>query len=188
MTKKITLVFTVVLVLVTVGLMAQSEGRDRDMMRHARFGIFMAESNLFPPQMILRFKDEIGLTAEQATKLEKMQDQIKEASIRQQADIKVLEMKLNSTLKNEQTDRKKLESMIRDMAKLKTDLQIQHMNFMLDVKNLLTPEQIKKIEEFKKMRRHQMMRERDDRRGNRDDRHHPRWQDNPEPPKNEEVH
>ncbi len=188
MTKKVTLVIAVVLMLVSIGLVAQGEGRDRDMMRHARFGIHMAESNLFPPQIILRFKDEIGLTADQAGKLEKMHAQIKEASIRQDADIKILEIKLGTTLKSEQTDRKKLEGLIREIAKLKTDLKIQHMNFMLDVKNLLTPDQIKKIEDFKKNKRNQMMRDRNEKRGDRferrQERMQKRMQDNQNPPEN----
>jgi Spy/CpxP family protein refolding chaperone len=63
-----------------------------------------------------------------------------------------------------------MEKMIRDIAKLKTDMQIDNMNYLLDVKNVLKPEQITKIEEFKKQRRKDRMNKRKFNRGNRQQR------------------
>jgi Spy/CpxP family protein refolding chaperone len=169
MTKKLILLFAAVLMVASVNLSAQGQGvgGKRDTMRHTRFGIRMAENNLFPAHMLLRFKDEIGLDDAQVGKIEKMQEIYRESAIRSQADVKVKNMKLQSYLKSDQINRKKLETMIRDIAKLKTDMQIDRMNYLLDVKNILTKEQIAKIEEFKKTRREQRMKKRLERRGQR---------------------
>jgi Spy/CpxP family protein refolding chaperone len=141
--------------------MLESAPMQRKMMRHARFGIMMAEKNLFPAEMLLRNKDEIGLTKDQVTRIEKMQELYQESVIRKQADIKVEELKFRSYLKNDQIDRSKMEKMIRVTAKMRTDSQVDHINYLLDLRNLLTPEQIEKIEALKKERMHKMMRHRD---------------------------
>jgi Spy/CpxP family protein refolding chaperone len=160
MTKKVTILIAAVLILISMNLMAERGSRGRDMVKHARFGIHMAEKNLFSGSMLLKFKDEIGLTAEQVSKIEKMTDLFQEAAIRKQADIKVKGLKVRSYLKEEQVDRKKMEIMIREIAKMRTDLQVDHMNYLLDLKDLLTPEQIAKIESIKKESRHKRMKTR----------------------------
>jgi len=160
MTKKVTILITAVLIFVSMNLLAQHGARGRDMVKHARFGIHMAEKNLFSGSMLLKFKDEIGLTEEQASKIEKMSDLFQEAVIRKQADIKVEGLKVRSYLKEEKVDRKKMETMIREVAKMRTDLQVGQMNYLLDLKDLLTPEQIEKIESLKKERRHKRMEKR----------------------------
>ena len=160
MTKKVTILIAAVLILISMNLMAERGSRGRDMVKHARFGIYMAEKNLFSGSMLLKFKDEIGLTAEQVSKIEKMTDLFQEAAIRKQADIKVKGLKVRSYLKEEQVDRKKMEIMIREIAKMRTDLQVDHMNYLLDLKDLLTPEQIAKIESLKKEKRHKRMKTR----------------------------
>ena len=165
MTKKLTVLVIAGLMLMSVNLLAGPRGADRDMMRHARFGIHMAEQNLFPGFMLLKHKDEIGLTQDQVKKIEKMEEAHKEAGIRKQADIEVLELKLHSFLKKEPVNRKEMEKMVRDIAAMKTDLQIQQMNYLLDVKDILTPEQLDKIESFKKEKRHRMLEDRMKERG-----------------------
>ena len=135
-------------------------GRRGDMMKHSRFHIRMAESNLFPGKMLLKFKDEIGLTEKQEQKISKMSEMFQEANIRANADLKIQEMKLKSYIKKDNIDRKKMEKMIRDIAKFKTDMQIDRMNYLLDVRNVLTPEQIKKIEALKKEKRQKWMKKR----------------------------
>ena len=157
MTKKLTFLISAVLVFVSMNAMTRSGARGRDMMRHARFGINMAEKNLFPGPMLLKFKDEIGLTAEQIDKIEKMTELFREAAIRRQADIKVKGLKVSSYLKKERPDRKKMEVMIREIAGMRTDMQLDRMNYLLDLKDLLTAEQIEKIESFKKERRRSRM-------------------------------
>ena len=89
-----------------------------------------------------------------------MSEMFQEANIRANADLKIQEMKLKSYIKKDNIDRKKMEKMIRDIAKFKTDMQIDRMNYLLDVRNVLTPEQIKKIEALKKEKRQKWMKKR----------------------------
>lgn len=168
MSKKI-IFLTITMLIVSVFTYAQGHGpMDRKMLKHAGFRIMMAEKNLLPANVLLKFKDEIGLTPDQVNKISKMQDGFKEATIKKQADIKILELKLESYMKEEKIDRAKMEKMIRDIGKMRTDFQIEHINYLLDLKNILTPEQVKKIDEFKKNRMHDRMKMRDD--GRRNDR------------------
>jgi Spy/CpxP family protein refolding chaperone len=162
MTKKLVTLAVVGLILTAAHLTAvpRPNPAPGDMMKHTRFGIYMAEKNLFPAHILLRFKDEIGLTEDQVNKIEKMQELFMESTIRGKADLKIKEVKLHSYLKENQVDRKKMEKMIREIASMKTDMQIAHINYLLDLKDVLTPEQLQKIETFKKERWHQRMKER----------------------------
>ena len=160
MSKKVIILIIAGFVLTSSYFMLESAPRERKMMRHARFGIMMAEKNLFPANLLLRFKDEIGLTQEQTDKIEKMEGLYRESDIRKQADIKIQELKFHSYLKGDQIDRSKMEKMVRTIAKMRTDSIIDHINFLLDLRNILTPEQIAKIEDIKKERMHEMMRHR----------------------------
>ena len=160
MSKKVIILIIAGLVLASFYFMLESAPMQRKMMRHARFGIMMAEKNLFPAQLLLRVKDEIGLTEEQVNKIEKMEVLYQESNIRKQADIKVKELKFHSYLKGDQIDRSKMEKMVRAIAKMRTNSIIDHINFLLDLRNILTPEQLKKIEDLKKERMHEMMRHR----------------------------
>ncbi|MEI6613741.1 MAG: Spy/CpxP family protein refolding chaperone [Chrysiogenales bacterium] len=150
MNKK-TFVLLIMLVLLSVMIQAQDSKRHwPNMLNNLRFGLYMAENNLFEARFILRLKDEISLTPAQEQKIENMMLAHDEAAIRRASDIKVLELKFASLLKNNRIDRKEMEKMAREMGKLKTDLQVDHLNYLLDVRDTLTPEQIQKIEKLKK--------------------------------------
>jgi Spy/CpxP family protein refolding chaperone len=132
--------------------------RRGDMWRHARFGMRMAEKNLYAGKMLLHLKDKIGLTADQVNKIEKMQTAFAEAQLRGKTEIKVQKMKLDTYLKGNKIDRNKMAKMVKSVAALQTSLQLDRLNFLLDVKSVLTAEQIKKLEEFKKNMRHRAFR------------------------------
>lgn len=173
MTKKLVTIIAAGLILMAANFNANAEAASppgKNMMKHARFGIRMAERNLLPAHMLLRFKDEIGLTQDQVNKIEKMQEQFAEYAIKQKADLKIKEMKFHSYLKKDKIDRKKMEKMIREITSMKTDMQIAHMNYLLDLKELLTPEQLQKIKTFRKERRLKWLKERKHRKRDREHR------------------
>jgi Spy/CpxP family protein refolding chaperone len=163
MSKKIIVLVIMGLMLVSMSLTLESAPRQRKMMRHTGFGLMMAEKNLFPAFMLLKFKDEIGLTEAQIDKLEKMQQSSQEARIKKQADIKIQELRMKAYLKEDNIDRGKMEKMLRGIAKMRTDSQVDYINHLLDIKNVLTPEQMKKLEEIKKERMRDRMKRRDKR-------------------------
>jgi Spy/CpxP family protein refolding chaperone len=160
MTKKATVLAAAVLMVFAVGVFLAATPAPGDMMKHARFGLHMAEKACMRVELLLKFKDEIALTPDQVGKIEKMRDLFSEAAIKQQADIEIQELRLHSLMAKDPVDRKTVEKMIRDISKLKTDLQIDRMNYLMDVKATLTPEQIKKIEALKKDKMHDRMRDR----------------------------
>jgi Spy/CpxP family protein refolding chaperone len=143
--------FLILLVMLCMTIPAQT-GRKPwpNMLQNLRFGLYMAENNLFEARFILRLKNEIGLTPAQEQKIENMMLAKEEAAIRRSSDIKVLELKFAALLKSNQIDRREMEKMAREIGKLKTDLQVDHLNYLLDVRDALTAEQIQKIDKLKK--------------------------------------
>lgn len=147
MNKKM-MVFAMVFSLLVISgqsLFSRSWGGHRQM----AYRMNLAEKNLFPVHMLLKFKSEIGLTDEQAAKIEKMQLAHQESMIKSNSDIKLLELKIGNALKAESVNRSAVEKMIRTVSEQRTDLLIKRINFLLDVKDILTPEQLERIEKMK---------------------------------------
>ncbi len=156
MTRKLILIIILIFI-AGMGVSLRAEPKPQEMMGHMGFNISMAEKNLFPPFLLLKIKDKIGLTKEQIEKIEKMDETFMEGAIKQKAEIKILELKLKYLLKEEKPDRKKVEQMVRQISGLKTDMKVSHLFFLFDVKNLLTQEQHQKIQDLMKERRHDRM-------------------------------
>jgi Spy/CpxP family protein refolding chaperone len=149
MNKKI--VFLLVMVLL-LGTAAQAQAGKRlrpNTLNSMRFGLYMAENNLFEARFILHLKGEIALTAPQVQKIENMMLAYEENAIRRGSDIKVLELKFASLLKGNRIDRREMEKMAREIGRMKTDLQVGHLNYLLDVRDTLTAAQIQKLEALK---------------------------------------
>ena len=128
----------------------QSQTRRHHTLENLKFGLFMAENNLFEARMILRFKSEIGLTPAQEKSIENLMLAHEETAIKRQADLKVMELHFAALLKEENVNRKAMEKMARGIGNFKTDLQIDHLNYLLDIRDTLNPEQIQKMENLKK--------------------------------------
>jgi len=156
MNKKI--IFLLVMVLL-LGSAAQAQEGKRlrpNMLNSMRFGLYMAESNLFEARFILHLKSEIGLAAPQEKKIEDMMLAYEENAIRRGSDIKVLELKFATMLKGNRIDRREMEKLAREIGKMKTDLQVGHLNYLLDVRDTLTAEQVQKLEKMKEKFRGEM--------------------------------
>lgn len=117
--------------------------------KHMRQGVNMAEKNLYRGQMILRMKAELELTSDQVKKIEQMGLSFQESLIKRMADTKIMELKLANYLQGDKINKKTIEKMIKEIAMFKADLQIDRIFHLLDVKSVLTPEQLKKAEELK---------------------------------------
>jgi Spy/CpxP family protein refolding chaperone len=79
-----------------------------------------------------------------------------ESAIRRGSDIKVLELKFAALLKPNRIDRREMEKMAREIGRMKTDLQVGHLNYLLDVRDTLTAEQVQKLEKAKEKFRGEM--------------------------------
>ena len=145
------LIFPLLMFLLLGTLSQAQEGKRMrpNVLNSMKFGLYMAENNLFEARFILHLKTEIGLTAQQEQKIENMMLSYEESAIRRGSDIKVQELKFASLLKPNRIDRREMEKMARAIGKMKTDLQVGHLNYLLDVRDTLDPEQIQKLEKIK---------------------------------------
>jgi len=156
--KRISVFFLALVVF--LGLVFQAEAavprgdRERPLMRRGMLmGMRMVENNLYPPSMLLRLAEEIGLTEDQEGKIRDMELRYKEIELKQQAEIRIQSLKLRNMLSASKVDRKAVDRAILSISKLRADIQLARINHLLDVRALLTPEQKEKIEEGKKKMR-----------------------------------
>jgi Spy/CpxP family protein refolding chaperone len=162
MIKKTILIMAIMLVFV-FGSLLDAKPRSQ-MMRHSGFNLRMVERNLLPARMLLRMKAEIGLTTSQVNKIEKMQLDYKEFVIKSSADVKLIGLKMKTEFNADKVNRVKVINLIKKIASLKTEMQISRINYLLDVKSILTKEQMVKIDTLRKNRRTNMMQRRNNRR------------------------
>jgi Spy/CpxP family protein refolding chaperone len=135
--------------------------------RYAEIAFFMAEQNLYDARLILKVKDKIGLTMEQEEKIENIMLAHEAFTIQNGAEIKIKELQFVSYLKSEtgpgKVDRKQVETYIREISKVKTDMIVHYMNYLLDLKAILTPVQLEKMAEAReKMKSLRKRRKRED--------------------------
>lgn len=156
--KRISVLFLALVMF--IGLVFQADAavpqgdRERPLMQRGMLvGMRMVENNLYPPPMLLKMAGEIGLKEEQEGKIRDMELRYQEIEVKQQAEIRIQSMKLRNLLSESKVDRKAVDRAIRAISTMRTDIQLARINHLLDVRALLTPEQIKKIEEGKKKMR-----------------------------------
>jgi Spy/CpxP family protein refolding chaperone len=149
--KKSLLIVAIILVLSTVlllnarpGLRGIESGRDRHGMGLA------AGENFIPVRLLLQAKDKIGLSSEQEKKLAALTEAHEQWAIKFRADMEIQALKLRTTLAAEQLDLKAAEGLIRAQADMHAEMAIARLHFQMDVKALLTPEQLVKMTELKK--------------------------------------
>lgn len=159
-TKKTLTIIVMVLVMMTFTGPLFSFGSDfLDHMDKLKLLRFFAEKDFIDGRIILRFSDKIQLSPKQLDQVESLLLKFEELSISKNAEIKIMELRLTSQLKAKKTDRQAVEKLLRDMGNHKTDLFIAYLNYLFDLREILTPDQIKTLREMKtKFRDH--MRER----------------------------
>ena len=76
--------------------LAASAGGGPDVGKYMRHQLRTAEKVLFPVRLLLKYRDEIGLTQTQIDRVEKLQVTRQEQMIQEKADIRVMELKFSS--------------------------------------------------------------------------------------------
>lgn len=138
--------------------------------RGRRMQGLLASENFIPVRMLLKAKDQIGLSAEQEKQLMAMNEAHEQWQIKFRADMEIQALKLSSSLQAEKVNLKDAEGLIRAQADMRAEMQIARLRFQQEVKSLLTPEQLDKLSELKKEFRDRMrdgMRQRGERRRER---------------------
>ena len=107
-------------------------------------------------QHLLKNEKDIGLTAEQVTKLKEMQLNLDKTRIKAEADIQVAERELRSLTEDEKSDLGAIEAKLKQSGDLQVGLRMTSIKARRDVYALLTPEQRakEKTEHDKVMQQH----------------------------------
>jgi Spy/CpxP family protein refolding chaperone len=101
---------------------------------------------------LLKHEVEIGLTAEQVTKLKDMQLNLDKTRIKSEADIQVAERELKALTEDEKSDLGAIEAKLKQSGDLQVGLRMVSIKARRDVLALLTPEQrAKEKSEHEKM-------------------------------------
>ncbi len=97
---------------------------------------------------MLNNKEALGLSADQVRRLEQQRDNFQRLTIRNEADLRILELDIATLLDSEPVEMAKLEAKMREEEKLRTDLRIARIRAIEQGKALLNAEQKKKLTEL----------------------------------------
>jgi hypothetical protein len=98
--------------------------------------------------LMLRNRDKLGLSADQVRNLEQLRNDFEKESIRNDADVRVAEMDLNSLLETQHIDMAKVEAKVREIERLRADIRIARIRTIEKGKQQLTADQRKKLQEL----------------------------------------
>jgi Spy/CpxP family protein refolding chaperone len=91
--------------------------------------------------IMLHHRTELGLSADQASRLETLRGDFAREAIRRGADIRIAELDLATLLEQDPVDLTKVETKVREVAQLRADLRIARLRAVEQGKAVLTPEQ-----------------------------------------------
>jgi Spy/CpxP family protein refolding chaperone len=98
--------------------------------------------------MMLRNREKLGLTGEQARNLERLRTDFEKESIRKDADLRVAEMDLKALREGQSVDMSKVEGKVREIERLRADLRLARIRAIEKGKEELTADQRKKLQEL----------------------------------------
>lgn len=112
--------------------------------------LFMVDTNLYDGRFLLANRDKLNLNHNQIEKIEDLILDYESYIIRYNAEIKIKELRFASYLKSERMDRKEMEKYIRAIGNEKTNMIVRYINYLLDIKKILTNSQLVYLYKFKK--------------------------------------
>lgn len=90
-----------------------------------------------------RIMEKLDLTADQEKQFDKLHADMQKAQIDARAKIQTARVDLRELYRDDKPDQGKIESKLKEIGKLQTDLKITHAGFWFDVNKMLKPEQQK---------------------------------------------
>jgi Spy/CpxP family protein refolding chaperone len=91
--------------------------------------------------IMLHHRTELGLSADQVSRLETLRSDFAREAIRRDADIRIAELDLAALLEQDPADLAKVETKVREAAQLRADLRMARLRAVEQGKAVLTPEQ-----------------------------------------------
>ncbi|MBI3029018.1 MAG: periplasmic heavy metal sensor [Candidatus Rokubacteria bacterium] len=95
--------------------------------------------------LMLRHKDELGLSPDQVQSLERLRADFQREAIRRDADLRIAEMDLAALLEREPVDLGQVETKVKEIERLRADLRLARIRAIEQGKVQLTPEQRAKL-------------------------------------------
>ena len=92
-------------------------------------------------QHILKFKQAMAITDDQATQLQSINTNFKKTKIKMKAEVELANIDLHELLRNEQASLSDIESKLKNVHTLKADLLMASIKAKREAKNVLTDEQ-----------------------------------------------
>jgi len=118
-------------------------------------------------KMLLDHADEIGLSENQLTEMKQIFLASEKNIIKLKADRKILELDMRAEMENDTPDKKKVSSYIEKMNSLDGKIKKATVMRFIDIKSILTSEQMDKIKELRQEKRKEFRKRRSHRGGMR---------------------
>ena len=96
-------------------------------------------------EFFLCCKEKLELTDKQVKVLKSIKMDFQKNKIRMEADLQIAMLDLKALMSDEEASLKKIESNMRNVEKLKTDMKLSHLKAFKEAKELLTEEQKEKM-------------------------------------------
>lgn len=110
----------------------------------------IAETNNYPgPRHTLDLKNELGLTRDQLKKTEALEKVVASAALAKGEEIVLAEEELSKLFEAGTISEKVLRSKLEEIGKLRADLRFIHLQAHLRMKQILTPDQVKRYAELR---------------------------------------
>ncbi len=125
--------------------MHHGPGGDRAVMRE----LAMLGVHLYPPPMLIMHAQQIGLTPDQVGKIRQEVLGVQARSVDLKGKIEKAKVESMRLLAADKVDQKAVDAQIDEAAKAAAELRKLHVGMMLHVRDVLTPEQLKKLDELR---------------------------------------
>lgn len=105
--------------------------------------------------MLLALQEELGLSEQQVESINAIRSDYAKTRIEMDSKIRLQRLEMEELLNEDNINRKKIETVLSRLGTLKTQSEISFVHHLLDLREILTPEQVAKLETIKLERRRQ---------------------------------
>jgi Spy/CpxP family protein refolding chaperone len=92
---------------------------------------------------------ELGLSDQQRSRIEAIHDAQRRSAIETRKDLELARLDMQKLMRADDPDRRAIEAQIDRLSELRATMQKSHVNTMLDVRVVLTPQQRQKLEQLR---------------------------------------
>lgn len=150
MKKQIGFLTLFIIIIMLLNLASSENPVKRYSPEMVHFGYFLFEHNLYGARFVLKSKQKITLSDSQEKKIENLLIYFEEYVVKEQSEIKIMELKFVYAMKFDKIDRKMVAENIRKISRRKTDFSVNYLNYLLDIKEILNAKQLTKLKQIRR--------------------------------------